>query len=70
MKKNKWFTVFVGAYYEGAEYIKIAEISSVGLLNLLLPKFTEVYRRQPVRVVPGKINHAPANIDAIAINQY
>ena len=69
MIKNKWFTVFVGAYYEGAEYIKIAEISSVGLLNLLLPEINKIYHRQPVRVMAGKVNKAPGNIDEIAINQ-
>ena len=69
MIKNKWFTVFVGGNYTGAEYIKIAEISSVGLLNLLLPQFNKIYHRQPVRVMAGKVNKAPGNIDEIAINQ-
>ena len=68
MIKNKWFTIFVGGNYTGAEYIKIAEISSEGLLNLLMPKLCEVYHRQPLRVLNGKVNKAPVNIDIVAIN--
>jgi hypothetical protein len=60
MKKSNWFTVFVQDKPRYAAYpavwIKIAEINSEGLMQLLYPKFIEVYHNQSVKVLPGKVS--------------
>jgi hypothetical protein len=64
MKKHNWFTIFVGnESFISPQWVKIAEISSEGLVNLLFPRLAEIYVNQPIRVIPGKHAAAPFDID-------
>ena len=62
--KSNWFTIFVeNGSFISPEWVKIAEVSSEGLVNLLYPRLSEIYVIQPIRVIPGKHTTAPSDID-------